>query len=302
MRQAENKVKIEGILSEIDLEEAEFMKNGAPQSALRGKIIVKVNQKISGEDKELFIPVHFFANQITNRGTKNPAYESIRKVKDEFISIAACGDEDKADRIRITGASIRANEYFNADGRLQSYPRINASFVNKIKKSECKPEASFGVEFVISGMTEEVDLSGEPTGAVIVKAIIPQYGDRVDVVDFRAETPNVIDGISSIWAVNETVKANGKLDFSSESRVVLKEVDFGDPIEETRTVQRSNLVITGGSEPLDHDFAFTHDEIQKALTERKMRLEEQKKKAANSTPKQKAAPAPSTEGFADLGF
>lgn len=302
MRQAENKCKIEGILSEINLRDIEYSRNGAKQNAIAGNIIVKVNQMISGTEKELFVPVHMFAAQLTQKGTQNPAFESARKVKEEFVSIAACGDEELADRVRITGGQITVNEYFNADGRLQSYPRIRASFVNKIKKAECHPEASFAVEFSIAAMTEEVGIDGEPTGATIVKAIIPQYGEKVDVVNFRAETPKVIEGISSIWSINDTVKANGKIDFSSETRITMREVDFGEPVEEAHTVQRSNLVITGGTEPLDPEFGFSHDEVQKALTERKMRLEEQKKRDMNRAPKQKAAPAPSTEGFADLGF
>ena len=132
LKQAENRCKIEGILSEIDLKPTSFMKNGKNMDAIGGSIIVKVVQKISGKEKELMIPVHMFASRITNKGTPNPAYESIKKVMDEYVSIAAAGNEEQADRIRITNANIRMTEYYAQDGRLVSFPRVNASFISKI--------------------------------------------------------------------------------------------------------------------------------------------------------------------------
>ena len=57
LKQAENRVKIEGILSEIDLASKPFMKDGREVEAMGGSITVKVVQKISGKEKELMIPV-----------------------------------------------------------------------------------------------------------------------------------------------------------------------------------------------------------------------------------------------------
>ena len=94
LRQAENKVKVEGILAEVDINPGSFNKNGQTMESIGGSIIVKVTQKINGEEKELSIPVHMFASKLTNKGTPNPAYESIMKVKNEFTSIAAAGGED----------------------------------------------------------------------------------------------------------------------------------------------------------------------------------------------------------------
>ena len=52
LRQAENKVKIEGILAEIDLKPGTFKKDGKDMDSIGGSIIVKVTQKISGEEIE----------------------------------------------------------------------------------------------------------------------------------------------------------------------------------------------------------------------------------------------------------
>lgn len=303
IRQAENKVKIEGILAEIDLNPGTFKKDGKDMESIGGSISIKVNQKISGEEKELIIPVHMFASKLTNKGTPNPAYESIKKVHDTFMSIAAAGGEEGADRVRITGANIRMNEYYNANGTLVSFPRINASFVTKINASDCKSEATFTTEMVVAAKNEELDKEGNPTGRYRIDAVIPQYGGRVDVVPFFAQSEGVIDAISTYWEVGDTVKANGRLDFSATTETTLEEVDFGEPIEKTRTINKSDLIITGGSqEPLDGDFAYDNAAIQEALAERKARLEAQKDKDM-SRAASKAAPAQnSNNGFADLGF
>ena len=92
LRQAENRVKIEGILNEIDLEARTFTKkDGTPMDGISGSIIVKVNQKIGGEDKELMIPVHVFSYKTTNAGKPNPAYESLMRVKNEFVQVLCRG-------------------------------------------------------------------------------------------------------------------------------------------------------------------------------------------------------------------
>jgi len=303
LRQAENKVKIEGILSEIDIKPGHFNKNGQMMESIGGTITVKVTQSISGEEKELAIPIHMFASKLTNRGTPNPAYESIKKVADEYVSIAASENgEDGADRVRITSGNIRMNEYYSADGRLISFPRVNASFVNRINKSDCKPEATYTAEFVVAAKSEEIK-NDEPTGRYKIDAIIPQYGGKVDVVPMYAQSAGVIDAISTYWNVGDTVKANGRLDFSATTETTIQEVDFGEPIEKTRTINRSDLIITGGSqEPLEGEFAFDNAEIQNALADRKAKLEQQKEKDMSRAQSKKAPAANTNNGFTDLGF
>lgn len=304
LRQAENRVKIEGILAEVNIAPGSFNKNGQTVESIGGSITVKVVQKISGEEKELAIPVHMFASKLTNAGKPNPAYDSIKKIMDEYTSIAASDNgEDGADRIRITSGSVRMNEYYSQDGRLISFPRVNASFVQRINKSDCKPEATYTAEFVVANKSEEIDKNGEPTGRYRIDAIIPQYGGKVDVVPMFAQSPGVINAVSTYWEIGDTVKANGRLDFSATTETIIEEVDFGEPIEKTRTINRSDLIITGGSQTaLEGDFAFDNAEIQTALADRKLRLEKQKERdmsraATRQTPAQTAK-----NGFADLGF
>lgn len=302
MRQAENKVFIEGILSEIDIVERTYTSNdGVQNNALAGQIKVRVEQKINGVDKILEIPVHVFVNEMTKKGTKNPAYESIDTVRREFISIASGAGVEGADRIRISGASIQMNEYWADENRLSSYPRINASFVQRVKRDEFTPKAQFSTELVVSKMINEVDKDGVETGRLKVEGILPQYGGRVDVVPFIAENPNVVDAITQYWQPKDTVKVSGKLNFSSTVETYTEEQGFGEPIEKKRTINVSELVITGGSQsPLEGDFAFNEEEIKNALAERKARLEARK---AKELARSSSRTAPAQSGFAsDIGF
>lgn len=302
LKQAENRVKIEGTLAEINLEPKTFQKNGKEVEAFGGDITVKVVQKISGVEKELMVPVYMFAAKFTNAGKPNPAYESIKTIHDTFKSIAATGNEDEADRIRITNANIRMNEYFAQDGHLISFPRVHASFASKISKDVCKPEATFTTVFAVGNAMDEIK-NDEPTGRYEIKALLPQYGGKIDVVPMYAESEGVISAVSTYWNVGDTVKANGRLDFSSTTETVYEEVDFGEPVERTRTINKSDLIITGGSqEPLEGDFAYAEADLNEALKERMARLEENKNRDMSRAASKAAPVQKSQSGFNDLGF
>lgn len=303
LKQAENSVKIEGILSEIDLKTGSTVKDGRTVDYISGTIKVRVTQVLNGQNVELDIPVSMYANKLKNDGGANPAYASIERVMNEYVSIAA-GGIDKADRVRITNGNIRMNEYYGQTGNLNSYPRINASFVTKLTDlTKFTPEASFSAVFVIGSMSYDTDKDGvEIENRYKIRGIMPQYGGSVDVVDFYATSPNVINAVSSYWNQGDTVKINGKLNFTSAVEEKLVEVDFGEPRMERRTVTVSELIITGGSQtPLDGDFAYDADEIQAALAERQNRLAKLKEKSKEKAGTAKKA-APAKKGFADLGF
>ena len=305
MRQAENKVKIEGILSEIDLKTGSFMKNGSKVDSIGGTIKVKVEQKIGDKEYTLEIPVHMFASKLTNAGKPNPAYESISRIMNEYTSIAAAGGEDGADRIRITSGQIQMNEYYGQNGQLISFPRINSSFVTKVKKEEFSPEATFVTDFYVASKEDEVDANDTATGRIKIRGVLPQYGGRVDVVDFYGMPGTVKDSISKYWNEGDTVKAQGRLNFSSKTEKIVREVDFGEPQVDIRTINVSELIITGGNQtPVDGEFAFDPDEIEKGLVERRERLDSQKERDMERA-KNRGSKAPakgSVKDNLDVGF
>lgn len=236
-----------------------------------------------------------FASKYTNAGKINPAYESIERIMKEYVSIAA-SDESKADAIRITQGKITMNEYYKED-RLVSFPRITASFVNRIKRTEMKPTATFSVNFVVGSKNYETDKDGNETGRYRLQGILPQYGGKVDVVPFFVVSEAAIESISSYWDSYDTVSAVGKLNFSSTTEDYTIEVDFGEPEVRSRTINISEFIITGGTqEPLDGERAYSKDEIDTALAERKQRLENSKNKGSNSSAAPVSKPKP------NLGF
>lgn len=297
----ENTVKIEGILSEIDIKPGSFVKNGTTVESVGGVIKVRVVQDINGVSTELEIPVHLFASKYTNAGAPNPAYESISRVMNEYVSIAA-SDIDHADRIRITRGQLQMNEYYGQNGNLISFPRVTASFISKIKKDECKPCATFSIVFMVGNKGYETDKDGIDTNRYKITGMVPQYGGKIDVMPFLAINPGVIDGVSNYWNEGDTVKAAGKLNFTSKTETRTVEVDFGEPTEETRTISVSELIITGGSNtPLEGEFALDTNDVTAALAERKTRLAALKDKSAGRAGKAPSAPAGGKKGF-DFGF
>lgn len=303
LREAENRVKIEGVLSEIDLKYGSFMKGGKPVETIGGVIKIQVDQQIGGVPATLEIPVHMFSTKYTKKGAANPAFESIEKVMNEYVSIPIAATSGvEPDKVRITSARIEMNEYFGQNGQLISFPRITTSFVARATGT-FKPEATFSAEFMVSNVAFVVDKEGvevEPK-KIEVTAILPRYGERVDVIKLVATNPNVIDAIEQYWKANDTFKANGRLNFTSQTHIETQEVDFGEPTERVVTTSLSELVITGGSQsPLEGDFAFDVNDVKKALVERKDRLNALKAKGTN-----KKAPAPAASAGIDandLGF
>lgn len=299
LRQATNEIFIEGILAENDISYGSFSKNGKTIESIGGKIVVKVCQTINGVMKELMIPVHMFSTKYKNDGNPNPAYTSIETVMNEYTSIAA-SDEENADRVRISKATIEMNEYYPTPDKLSSFPRIQASFVNRISKDAMKEggKAEGQIEFCVAEKIEEI-VNEEPTGRVLIRGIVPQYGGKVDVVPFYAVGEKVLDVVNNYWNEGDTVRAKVKLNFSSDTKEIVQEEDFGEPTIKTHTINISEIVIAGGKQdPYEDEAAFDAAGIQAGLADRKARLEALKAKGAAK----KTAPAAKKFDKNDLGF
>lgn len=243
-----------------------------------------------------------FATKFTNAGKPNPAYESIEKVMTEYVSIASGVGEAAADKIRITNGNIRMNEYYNQQGQLVSFPRVNASFVTKAT-GEFRPEASWSLEFAVSSMdfvTDDDGVEVEPK-KLRIKVIVPQYGGKVDTMEFYATNPRVIDAITSYWENQKTYSAKGRLNFTSTTREIIEECDFGEPDVRIQTVSVSELIVTKGTQSaMEDDMEFKPADLAAALKEHKAYLETLKDKTSQK-PHSTPAPTSSNQEF-DLGF
>lgn len=293
--QSENVVDIQGILVSTDLKRGNFVRDGQSVNTLGGSIVVRVEQEINGKKVVSDIPVHMFATELTRKGAINPAYTSIQTVMNDFVSIAAVGDVEKADKVVLTG-EIRMNEYMGNDGKQKSFPRINASFVRRVV-SDFEPRADFEVTFAVLTREDEKDREGKETGRYIVKGAVMQYGNRADVVPFIVNSDSAINFISTYWDEGSTVKATGKLNFTSRKETVVTEVDFGEPKKTERTISVSDLIITGGSNPIEGETAYTEEQISEALAARLAFIEKSNSKKTTQT-----TPIKTTFSRSNLGF
>lgn len=300
LRQANNNVKIEGILAENNLEYKTFNKDGKSVEAIAGTLTILVEQNIKDQVLPIQVPVYVFTNKYTKTGKINPSYDSMKTAKEEFKSIAMTGSKDDADRVRITNGSISENAFYNKAGVLVSSPRIRASFIQRVV-SDFHPEATFSLEFMLSKMAEVTDKEGVPVEPKVVEltVIVPQYGGRVEEIKLMANNPSVINAVQNYWTPGESYAASGRVNFTSEKQVVEEQVDFGEPREVIRTKSVHELVVTGGSQmAMEGDFAFNLDEVRTAMAERSSRIEASKTKVT-----QKVIPTQNSsyKGL-DLGF
>ena len=286
MRISENQVKIEGILSEVGLETATFNRKGQTTECIRGTIKIRVEQDINGTMTTMEVPVSAFASRYTNAGAENPAYNSLKDVLENYKSIAACGNIDDADRVRITNGSLQENVFYAKNGDLVNTSRISASFINKIAKNECKPEATFTTTIVVGNKSDELDRDGTPTNRLNVNGVIIQYGERADLIKFIVAKPDAKNHIEQYWNDGDTVRVQGKVNFSSKTEYIEEEVGFGKPIKTAKTTSVHELLIESGSAGcLEGDAAYDIKDIQSALAARKVRIEETKKPVVSAPSK-----------------
>lgn len=304
MVEFQNSVVVEGILSEIDLELVPEIP-GKSGKAIRGKLVMRVVQEVEKGKGEvaLDVPVHYYVNQITKAGNINSSYTQLESILTSGKSIAAVGEDD-ADCFRLTGARIRMNEYYGRDGRLISFPRINGSFVNPIKRADMSMKAKFNCEVVIAKMANVLDKEGvevEPQTLQILGVMIG-YNDYTDILPFICRRQDIMSGIQAAYSEGDTITLSGALNFSSRTETYLEPVEIGDPIERQKTISVSEAVISGVAPRSlateDHD----PQEIQACLAGRTKRLEELKVKAetAASTPRETAKPSEQVKF--DIGF
>lgn len=295
MKQAENIVHIEGILSEVDIKTG-LTKATATKPAkdyIAGEVKIRTTVMINGAPTDLEVPIRMFATKLTNKGTENPGYAAIEKLT-QMTSIAACGDIERADRVRFNKADIRANEFYSQD-KIISYPTISGTFCQKIRKEDCVDTSAFSNVIVVGAIKEEVDINGELTDRLEITGILPQYGDKVDVIKYVVASEAAKNYIKTYWNKGDTVRVAGIANYSF--RTISKEIEmgFGEPEIQTRTVSVRELLVTKGSQgALDEEFSYDADEISKSLAERQARLNELKN---NANSKATAAVAQTTTDF-----
>jgi len=282
MDQGTNKVTIVGKLLDATFNSGKT-KAGAPYE--RANITVRVAQHFNDHDEISEIPVSMFASQFTQKGALNPAWQSIQDLRK--MKTAQDHGIDGADTVRITGANIRENNFVAKSGQLINGWQINTSFINAGNTPEI---ASFILDIFIMDMTDELDREGDPTGRLIIKGAIVQYGGKLDVLQFIVENPDHVDFISSHWNVNDTNTVKGRIRVrAQEEKSTPSTSSWGEDIPDTTTRMVRELIITkGDDEGKEEDFAYDPVEIKKGFNARKAEIEQLQLDAKNKA----ATPAP----------
>lgn len=283
MEQATNKVNIVGKLLDTTFREG---KTSTGQTYESCNFTVRVTQTYGGREETSEIPVSIFATQYTSQNKPHPGYKNIQEMK-KMKTVQDYG-EAEATTVRMTNANIRENNFVSRNGQLINGWQINTSFLNEGKTSDI---ASFNMDIFIMDMHEEMDREGEPTGRLIIKGAVVQYGGKLDVIEFIVEGSDAVNYISRNWEENQTVNVGGRIRFTSqEEKRSASESSWGEELPETSTRMVRELIITRGSdEAFDEDFAYDAAEIKKAFNERKARLEQMQVDAKKSTPAKAAS-------------
>ena len=269
MEQATNKLNIIGKLLDCTFRSGT---TGAGQPYESANFTVRVTQNVNGVEETSEIPVSIFASPYTSQNKPHPGYKNIQDMK-KWKTVQDVGNTE-ATVVRMTSANLQENNFISKSGQLISGWQIRTPFVNEANKMA--DIASFNVDIFIMDMHDEVDNEGEPTGRLIVKGAIVQYGGKLDVLEFVVEGNDAVDYISRNWNINDTVNAGGRIRFTSkEVKRSGAESSWGEELPETSTRVVRELIITRGSEEaFDEEFAYDAVDIKKAFNERKARIEQ----------------------------
>ena len=284
--QAGNKLNLAGILMDVTPGEGK-LSDGRPYK--RATVTIRVNQSYGGKSETSDIQVGMFATEFTSTGKQNPAWKSLLDL--QLMKTAQNVGPDNASHVRLTGATLQENNFVSRTGQLINGWQIRGSFINEAKVSDV---ASFVTDIFIMDMHDEIK-NDEPTGRLVIKGGIVQYGGKLDVVEFIVEAPDTVEYISRNWEVNGTVTVKGRIRVLSQEEEV-QSSGWGEDVPETTTrFVRELIITTGDDECKEEDFAYDPVEIKKAFNERKAAIEQMQINARATAPKQGAGSANAAE-------
>lgn len=275
-----NAVTITGKLLDMTVVEGETKGDRKPY--IRASGTIRVNDTINGETEVSEIPVSFFANKYTNKNVLNPIYETIDNLR--HLKTAQQYGIDAADVLSVRKGTLQENNFIARSGSLINGWQVRASFYNIGGKQDA---AYFDIDIFIMEMQDERDRDGDPTGRLVIKGGIVQYGGRLDVLEFVVEDPDKVDYISRNWNIHDTVRVQGHIRVTSQE-VTQSVGTWGEAIPNSDTRMVRELVIVGGSDNgYEEDLAYDEIDIRKLFQIRKANIEQMvqtaKKPAAPET-------------------
>lgn len=274
LKQSENEVMLEGILSEIDYRELPQNDN-----ALAGRIVLQCKIRPNPKTKETItslIPVEFYVAPMTKAGKSNKAYSKIKSLIDNAKTLADGNEPEAATKLR-TRAQISENSFVK-DGEIITGMKIRSNFYDEVRNNDFEPTANFKVRMVVSAILPEmktIEGSKQETGDLIVEGFVVNYRGDLEKIRLNVRGKKYVESIEQYWSEMETIKASGFVNFSTEKETYVsdQEEGFGEPIEEKYIRNIKEFIITNGSRG-EVDNPYDTDEITEKIKERKRALEE----------------------------
>lgn len=263
-----NKVNVVGKLVDIAINHGTSTTDGRNWES--AKMTLRVTQSYGGREETSDIPVSIFAYQYTNQKKLNPGWTQLQALK--TLNSAQTVGINEAATVRLSSANIRENNFPSRSGQVINGWQISGSFAGAVVNMA--ETASFALEIYIMDMQPEEDRDSEPTGRLLIKGAVVQYGQKLDVLNFIVEQPDNVQYIEKHWEINSTVMIKGRIRVTT-AEAAPAETSWGEDVPETsvRTV-RELIITTGDDEPRDEDMAYDSDDIKKLYQERKARLEQ----------------------------
>lgn len=278
LKQTENKVVIEGLVAENNLEivaaKRKIDGKDVDDRKVQGTLEIR-----TGEDETQTVKVFMWEKK--KDGNPNKKFAGFETLANELKSIADVGQAE-ASKVKITDGELTLNEYYGQDGKFKQFPQVTAGysgFVNRVE--EGKPfelRAEFtDLEIIVSKVVEEFTRGedAEPTGRVIVEGYTVNHAGVVSPQKFVVEEGGGAEYVMDNFEKGKLATVYGKLVNIQKEHIKFEEMGFGKPKEVKTYEYVREQVITGGSiydTDVKEDKKIDLEVLKSALQQRELHL------------------------------
>lgn len=304
-----NSIAILGAIKSCDLKKGEAVDKNTKQkyNYINGKVTIK-----TGENQEVDVKVYAKEKYTTKDGEvkTNKKYETFLGLINETLPTMVKVSEEEATKVSIWGngdftPQFKDNFYPAQDGTMIETLDIDLGFGNFTVKepNQVTPQeykAEFSVTVFVKDVQEEMDKEEQPTGRAKVLCYVPTRDGKAfpmtliagKVYDENGEEAydfgqDVLAGVQP----QDTVQFWGDITFEKITKKVKRGGESGRSIGgrdvyDTKTTYVKEYRVTAGSLYEDEERAFQMEDVQEAVKQRTIEMENKK----NEQPKVESNP------------
>lgn len=333
LRQSENNFSITGYVKEAgNLELKSKVKDGVKINYITGRLIVKVS-----DEREVTVNVSY-VTEFTKSGTASKKFLALKELIEKKHPTVGTLEEFKAtatqkaqatymndpeglnkalaeiENMKPVVVSLWGSEpafsprivdgtyYSSQEEKIKEGIKVDLGFANVTLKDPSTDPSQFHakgtLEVYVGGVLEEMK-NGEPTGNAIIKGIVSGYNGvfPIDIVALSTPEFDFATMCLTQLEVGKTVSFFVELAFDR----IVKRIErggFGKAQIEEKVTSVFQIQTLGG-DFTSEDKAFSQEQIQLAMTQRKGAYFDQLKQNAENRASQ---PAPTSTGFGGAGF